>query len=60
VSFFLICFSNLLRIHLNFDFDLLRNEINQWICSLIKALMKEIRETVTRDVAGSIILQKDV
>jgi hypothetical protein len=47
---FSICFKNLIRTPLNFDFGLLRNEINQWISSLIKALMKVISETITRGV----------
>jgi hypothetical protein len=49
-EFFLIFSSNLLQIHLSFDFGLLRNEINQWIWSLMKALMKVIRETITQGV----------
>jgi hypothetical protein len=44
---FSICFKNLIRTPLNFDFGLLRNEINQWIWSLIKALMKVISKIVT-------------
>jgi hypothetical protein len=44
---------------LNFDFGLLRNEINEWILSLIKALMKVISETVTRGVTEP-VLQNDV
>jgi hypothetical protein len=47
---FSIWFKNLIRTPLNFDFELLRNEINQWIWSLINALMKVISVTVTRGV----------
>jgi hypothetical protein len=47
---FSICLKNLIQTILNFDFGLLRNEINQWIWSLIKTLMKVISETITRGV----------
>jgi hypothetical protein len=43
---------NLIRIRLDFDFGLLRNGINQWMCSLIMALMKVIRPTVTLGVTS--------
>jgi hypothetical protein len=50
VASFLDLLQEFIWIQLNFDFGLLRNEINQWIWSLIKALMKVIRETVTQGV----------
>jgi alanine racemase len=43
---------NLIRIHLDFDFGLLRNGINQWICFLIKVLMQVIRVAVTLGVTS--------
>jgi hypothetical protein len=55
---FSICFKNAIRIKLNFDFGLLRNEINQWIWSLIKALTKVISKTVTRGVTALLLKKK--